>query len=125
MGSTSATTTVGGCSPPGSIDGNHDELEPLSPASSSCGRALDHTDPPLSRHDPQQLEAGRVVEGAELGLRALAPSGVDEHIDVVCGRAATRERLVDARRIDTLYDQQLAVLAHRAMTILENGDSAV
>ena len=44
-----------------------------------------------------ELETGGIVERAELGLRALAPAGADQHVDVVRRGAAARERLVDAR----------------------------
>src|SRR5262245_44028255 len=67
-------------------------------------RALDHADLALSPYDPRQLKAGRVVESPELGLRALAPSAVDEHIDVVRSGAPALERLFDARWVDTLHD---------------------
>jgi hypothetical protein len=62
--------------------------------------------------DSRQREAGRVIEGAKLGLGALATAGADEHVDVVRRGATPFERLLDARRVDAFDDQQLVRSSH-------------
>src|SRR5215469_6994553 len=81
---------------------------------------FDHTDPRLCRDDARQLEAGGFVERVELRFRALAPAGADEHVDIVGGGAAAGLRLVDARRVDTLDDQQAGRRPHRAAAALQD-----
>src|SRR6516162_9684025 len=81
---------------------------------------FDHTDLRPCRDDARQLEAGGFVERVELRFRALAPAGADEHVDIVGGGAAAGLRLVDARWVDTLDDQQAGRRPHRAAAALQD-----
>ena len=56
----------------------------------------------------------------ELGLRALATAGTDEHVDVIGGGTAAFVRLVDAQRVDALENKQFGLLAHCATAGPEN-----
>ena len=81
---------------------------------------FDYADTRLCGDDARQPEAGGFVEHAELHFRSLAPAGADEHVDIVGCGAAAGVRLVDARRVDTLDDQQPGRRPHRAATALQD-----
>src|SRR5215831_12837716 len=86
-----------------------------------------HTDPlnharlsyqRLDRNDSRQSETRCGEEGAIFGLGALAPPSSDQHFEI----AQFRNGRLVASRDQRLDDQQLTLLLHGPMTVLEDRD---
>src|SRR5580700_9711194 len=76
---------------------------------------FDDTETRGRRNCPGKLEPCGGEKRVEFRLGALTAAGGDQHVDIG-GRSTAREvRLVDARRINALGDEQLALQRYRMM----------
>lgn len=73
------------------------------------GDDFDHADPCHGGYDSREIEASRLVEGAEFNLGTLTSARGHQHIDIVRCCCAALLRPLDARRVNGLDNQELAL----------------